>query len=327
MSLQSLSAIRRAFRAPDQAIDFGTAFLRVAAGHGGAIIERRSALAPAVVGPGQRPPAARPALRRGVISDVDTAVAVLSPVMRLLRGRLAPPRVLACIPSDASPQERATLADAARKAGAAEVALVPEPVASAVGAGLRADDAHSQLLVDIGDGVTDLAVLRGGQMIVNRSLRVACGDLRAAVAAHVRERYEVDFDLDQADDLMTAASRIVRGGVAGQMRATGWMAGTNRPAKLLLTHDEILRATEDVEDEILGFVASAVRELPDGIAVEVIESGMVVSGGGALCSRLVAGIETRTGLQVSTARDPLRATINGARAMLPVAAKTGLWSS
>jgi rod shape-determining protein MreB and related proteins len=327
VSLQTLNVLRRAFRAPDQAIDFGTAFLRVAAGSGGAIIERRSALPPAPpASRGQRPPAAHPALQRGVISDVDTAMAVLEPVMRLLRGRLAPPRVLACVPRDASPQERERLTEAARAAGAGEIALVAEPVASAVGAGIKTDGAHAQLLVDIGDGVTDLAVLRGGQMIVSRSLRVACGDLRAALVAHVRDRYEVEVDLEQADDLMSASARLRRD-AAGQAHATGWMAGTNRPAKLLLTWDELLRATEDVEDEIVGFVASSVRELPDQIAVEVIESGLVVTGGGALCSRLVSGIEARTGLQVTAARDPLRATINGARAMLSVAAKTRMWSA
>jgi rod shape-determining protein MreB len=319
---QTLEVIRSTFRAPDQAIDFGTAYLRVAAGHNGAIVERRSAVSHsnAALQPPLYP------LRGGAICDVGTAVAVLEPVMRLLRGRLAPPRVLACVPSDATADERQALVEAACAAGARQVAIVPEPVASAVGAGLETGDGQARLLVDIGDGVTDLAVIRDGQMAFNRSLRVACGNIRAALVAHVLERHELELDLDQADDLVAESGRFC-GGSNGVVQVTGRRAGTRRLVKALLTRDEILAATLEVEVLITGFVAGCVRALPDALAVDVIESGIRVTGGGALLTRLVAGIGARAGLTASAANDPLRATISGARAMLPVAAKTGLWDA
>jgi rod shape-determining protein MreB len=273
------------------------------------------------------PQTVRSAVRNGVICDLDLAVSVLAPVMRQLRGRLVAPRVLTCVPSNSSAEERATLAEATRAAGASEVALVAEPLASAIGAGLPTGESHARLLVDIGDGVTDLAVIRDGEVIVGRSLRAACGALREALVEYVRQRHEVDVDLDQADDLVASYGRIPQSGTRSSAHASAWRVGSNKPVKLLLPHDEILAATETVEESIVGFVANEVRALPDGIAVEVIESGLLVAGGGALLSRLVSGIDARTGLHVRTARDPLRATITGVRAMLPVAAKTGLWDA
>lgn len=303
----------RSFGGPEVAVDLGTAFVRVARRGVAGFAEQRSALPPAA--PDSPADAGRwyPALRRGVIVDIGATAEVLA---RALGEAKRPSRVLLCVPSDATDEERAALCQAARAVGARSLSIVPEPVASARGAGLDMSSPHAQLLVDVGDGVTDLAVFRSGEMVSHAALRVACSDLRDALAAFVRATHAIELDPECGDLLVRQAYACDPVSAGTVLRASGWRGGTRDPVPFLLSAGEVLDAVADVEARIVRFVVDAFRALPDETAVEVIESGLCLTGGGALLPRLVRSLRARTGLDVRVPPDPLHAVIKGARAML-----------
>ena len=161
----------RDWRSPAVAVDLGTAWTRLALATGRIRIEAASSVA------GRAP------LRGGVVVDRDAAIGLLTPLLaRMRRFAGSRPRILAGVPSDADADERAAAAEALRASGASAVALIPEPLAAAVGAGLDVGAVYGSLVVDVGEGVTDAALLADGRVVASAAVRIGCADLRAALA-------------------------------------------------------------------------------------------------------------------------------------------------
>lgn len=266
-------------------------------------------------------------LRAGVVADVKATTALLTPL--LSRGRrlgILKPRVLVCCPTDAREAERAALIEATRQAGAAAVAVAPEPLAAAIGGGLDVASEHSQLIVDIGDGVTDIAVIRSGSLLITDAVRIACSDLTNAICDLVRERYGVQPYANEAERLVRKVGALPHTAlpafyiVAGDDVRTGMMRRVN-----VYSH-EIAAALFPVLKEIVSVVSTATRKLPPEIACEVIETGIRLTGGGACLPGITKLLTDETQLQVKLVKEPMRAVINGARQMLTVGAATNLWA-
>lgn len=206
MSLLTLSGLRKMVALPDLAIDPGTANTRLYARGRGLLVDEPSLIklepaTKAVKAYGNT--AAKLAsvdpqsyyvspLHAGVVTDVEAAGALLKAF--LIRARklgVLSQRALACVPSDICEVEREALIEAARFAGLDEIATAPKPLAAAIGAGLGVASPYAQLIVEVGAGVTDLAVIRSGELIKASALRVACGDLHRAVSQNVATRYGV----------------------------------------------------------------------------------------------------------------------------------------
>jgi rod shape-determining protein MreB len=296
------------FTRRDLAIDLGTAATRLHAPARTVPLTR-----PSVV---WRPGGARAALRQGVVVDTDAAADVLGDLVRKL-GSLGwrRPRALACVPSDASDDERAALVDAVRRAGAARVAIVSEPLAAAVGAGLAPDAPHAQALVDIGEGVTDCAVLREGRVVCAAALRVALADLRAALQAWIQESAGLRVAPVEAE-------RVLREGGVGRRRRTplrlhvvGSPARGTGPVSGWLDVDALHAALEPVTERIASHVAAFVAGLPAELAAEVADAGLCVTGGGALLGGMVARLVGELRCAVWRAPDPLLSVVDGARAL------------
>lgn len=235
----ALVTLLRKLLQPDLAVDLGSATTRVARA-----FSHRTFEAPSAVGETR-------ALRGGVVVEPECAAEVLRPLFaKVRRLGLVRPRVVATVPTDASRDEQLLLEEAVRRAGAAAVELAPEPLAAAVGERLDLGLPYAQLVVDVGHGVTDCAVIRSGVLVESSALRIGCGDL---------EKVPVS--------------------------------------------------------SILGFVEGFVRELPHEIGAEVVESGLHLTGGGALLPGLADALGHRTGLPVRRFRDPLGAVIEGGRRM------------
>lgn len=232
------------------------------------------------------------ALRGGVVVEPDCAAEILRPLFaRARRFGLGRPRVVATVPTDADRDERQALKEIVRRAGAAAVALALEPLAAAIGAGLDLGLPYAQLVVDIGHGVTDCIVVRSGQIIESRARRVGCGDLEEALVRH-------DGHLSPE----TARKMLVEEGLA--------VAGALAP----------------VTESILGFVESFVREVPHDVGAELVESGIDLTGGGALLPGLAGALARRTGLRVRRFPDPLSAVVQGGRRMIRSVAEQGGWA-
>lgn len=242
-------------------------------------------------------------MRGGVVSDIAGASEV---VARLLESRRRlwqrRPAAIVCAPSDVTPDERDALIESVTSAGASVVAVISEPLAAALGAGVDVASEYATAVVDIGDGVTDFAVFRNATILRSEALRAGCGTLRAAIGDWW-ELQRGDEDRPSPDLLES----IVR----------GWCA--SEPAMVTpfaMRRDDLDALLEPVVEDIAGFVANAVRSLPDALAAEIIESGICVTGGGAKLDRLVRQIEKRTRLRLTVGADPLHAVIRGASGML-----------
>ncbi|HEY8459906.1 MAG TPA: rod shape-determining protein [Blastocatellia bacterium] len=266
-------------------------------------------------------------LRAGVVADVDAAAAMLAPLLkRARRYGLIKPRVLACAPTDAREDEREALIEATRRAGASAVAIAPEPMAAAIGSGLDVTSEYAQMLVDIGDGVTDIAVIRSGSLAHTSASRVACRDMIEAIQRLIAERYRATPYLSEAMRLLRKVGAGDRNISSPPLVVAGadWRTGAQR--RIQASYQEIVEAIDPVIEKIVGSIGRAVNELPPELACEVIESGIHLTGGGACLRGMADLIAAATRIEVKISPNPLRAVIDGARKMLTTAAETNIWA-
>ncbi len=335
-----LSGLRQMVSAPDVAVDLGTANTRLYARGYGLIADEPSIIkvhpeTGAVEAVGNRAvqmddphDLRRPIspLHAGVVTDVEAAALLLKPFLRRARRfSLSRSRVLACVPTDACQDEQAALIEAALRAGASAVALAPEPLAAAIGAGLDISSPYAQMLVDIGDGVTDIAVTQSGELIATHAVRTACSDLHAAISKLMVERFGVELYPREAERLTRKIGAAVQEPPATMLMAMGTERGTGREKVVCINSREIAQALAPVINTIVEAILTALSKLSPKTSCEVIESGLCLTGGGACLKGLPELISKATSLEVRVATDPLRAVINGARQMLLVGAATHLW--
>ncbi len=340
MKLSLFSSFNRVFSAPDIAIDLGTANTRLyASGHGLIADEpsmvKFSAESGTVESVGniavQQPFTDHDKdfvspLRQGVVADVEAASALLHPLFKRARWLgFSRPRVLACAPTDAREEEREALVEATRRAGASAVALAPEPLAAAIGIGMDVASVYAQMIVDIGDGVTDIAVIRSGSLVATSAVRVACSNLITSVSQAIMEKHNVEPYHREAERLIWKIG-------AGRANASlpyvvaGADCNTGSQRRIYVHRREVTDAMVPVLNTIVTAIRDAVKDLPPEIGCEIIESGIHLTGGGACLPGMADLIAAETRVDVHPAKNPLRAVINGARQMLVTGAQTDIWA-
>ena len=340
---RAISGFRSILAGPDLAIDLGTANTRLYADGKGIVADEpsvpandprwffRNRQAAGASGP-ESPCQEFPELpvRAGVVVDVEAAVALLVPLIgRTRRMRLVRPRALLCTPSDASEDERAALMETVRRAGAAVLAVSPEPLAAALGAGLDPASPFASMVVDIGSGVTDIAVIRSGRIIHAAAVRTACSDLHSAVGRMVAARHGVRLSLYEAERLMRRAGVQPGTGPACSRLALG-TGPDGFEATVEVGENEIHTAVAPIVDIVVAKISRVLKDLPPLAACEVIEDGICLTGGGACLRGMAELISGKTHLDVRTAPDPLRSVIYGAARLLPTVSSRpfgdwGLW--
>jgi rod shape-determining protein MreB len=328
--------------APDLAIDLGTANTRLyARGHGliadeptliklqpgTGVVEAVGARAARLSKMDQFAYAISP-LHAGVVADIDAASSLLKFFLsRAQRLGILRPRALACAPTDACEEEREALLEAMRRAGASAVVVVAEPLAAAIGAGLDVASPYAQMIVDIGDGVTDIAVIRSGALITTSAVRTACSDLHHSVSQMVAFRYGVLLFFDEAERLMRMVGASRDDEREGLFLTQGTDLLTGEPMNLCVSSHDVAEAVEQSLEIIVDAVQKAVSDLPPEISCEVIETSLCLTGGGAQLQGLPERLEKATSLTVRVTDDPMRAVINGACQMLKVGIATDIWNN
>ncbi|HEX7182333.1 MAG TPA: rod shape-determining protein [Thermoanaerobaculia bacterium] len=309
-----MATLLRRLQGPDLAVDLGSATTRVASAS-----SRRTLKAPSMVGRTR-------ALRGGVVVEPDCAVEVLRPLFaRIRRFGLARPRVVATVPTDADRDERRTVEEVVRRAGAAAVALAPEPLAAAIGAELDLSLPYAQLIVDIGYGVTDCVVVRSGGIIESSARRVGCGDLEEALVRYVADRHGAVISAAAAREAMLGLWLDPEPRWSGRKKLVCERGGA-RGGEVMVELANLAEALAPARERILGVVERLTREVPDGIGAELVESGLHLTGGGALLPGLPAALARRTGLRVRRFPDPLGAVIQGGRRLIESVTRQGAWS-
>lgn len=289
------------------ALDVGTAATR-ACSHASQVIESESIVSEddgtAMV--------RRPALRGGVVCDIAAAAKVIEPMVRRLAPRWGEAGALVTLPTDVSPSEREALVEAVTEAGATVVALVPEPLAAAIGAGIDVSSRHATLVADLGDGVCDAAVIRDGVIVRSRALRVGCSDARSAIVDWLSWHRELTVGDDVADRLVREYSRnIAAAEISAAGIGNGGVARSERVGR-----EDLAVLIDPVADRIASFLAAMLRETTAQEAADIVETGIHLTGGGALLGLFVRRIERATGLRAIVGDDPLWSVIAGAREML-----------
>jgi rod shape-determining protein MreB len=306
----------RMLRNPDLAIDLGTAVARVGASRMPSFVER-----PARVG-------CTAALRDGVVVNAEIAAEVLRGLFRRFQ-RLGcrGSRALVCAPSDASAAERHELKRAVCLAGATEVFIAPEPLAAAIGAGIDVAARQASLVIDFGEGVTDCAVIAEGQIVASSAVRGGCCALRNAVIAAAEKRAGLRLDEDEAERLLRHVGLPqANHALPNTILTSAIAAGNAVPRKHALRAEIIAAAIAQTADEALLAAAKFVRLLDPRRGAEIVESGVVLTGGGALVPGVAARLSALLKLPIRVAPAPLESVIHGAREMLAVAPAARLWA-
>ncbi|MDO3377223.1 rod shape-determining protein [Geoalkalibacter halelectricus] len=286
---------------PRVAVDVGTAYIRVARLGAGVEIHPLAA-APA------------PPLRQGVVADPVAVAAFLRPGLeRARRWGMLGPRVLVGAPTDAREDERALLHQALRAAGAAEVEIVPEPCAAALGAGVDLSSPYAQMIVDVGEGVTDCAILRCGEIVATSTLRVGCADLREQVRLGLLDMGHKSLQAADPGRILTSLGVSEDAEGAAAMRVVP--ADVDAGAPVHISAALVRALVAPVVARIVGTVADFLRGAPPEPGCEIIESGIFLTGGGALVPGLAGLLAEATAVPIHSPPHPLDAVILGLRRM------------
>lgn len=298
------------FWSPDIAVDLGTANTRVA------VIRRGWQFSCPSSGE-------TTALAKGVVVNVEAAAETLRPMLHQLKLKgVTRPRALACAPTDTSTEERERVREVCRRAGIEAVVLMPEPVAAALGDGVKYSSHKPTLLMDIGDGVTDCAIIRDGQLAESFACRVGCADLRAAVQASVERWCGIRLSATDAIKLLSDIGIEPATPEETELPSLRFVPLPNRESEIPL--GVVQEAIRPVRDQILQTIHSLLSANA-AMRGELQESGLRLSGGGALIPGFDKSIAQATGFSVRIARNPLDAVVNGARRVLPILAENAIW--
>jgi rod shape-determining protein MreB and related proteins len=322
----------------DIAIDLGTANTLVHVVGRGVIIDEPSVVAVVqrggsreVLGVGlkakalvaRRPPERveliRP-MRDGVIADFIATEEMLRQFIARAKSMLGfrRPRILIGVPAGATPVERRAVYETAISAGARRVYLLEEPVAAAIGAGLPIDNPDAFMVVDIGGGTTDIAVLAEGNVVQARSLRIAGYAMDEAIMRHVRRKHHLIIGEANAERLKMEAGTAVAqpNGQQVEIRIKGRDLRLDRPMEAVLTPADMAEALAGPIAEMGEFVRRALEDLPAPVTDEVIRQGIVLTGGGAMLDRLDVALQRNVGVKFMVPPTPMYCVIRGSAAVL-----------
>jgi rod shape-determining protein MreB len=256
--------------------------------------------------------ATRP-LRHGVIADFEVTEEMLRHFMRkVLDRRRAHPRLVVCAPTGITEVERRAVEEAALSAGARRVHLIEEPIAAAIGAGLAIAEPIGRMVIDVGGGTSEVAVISMGGIVLSRSVRVGGYDLDEAIGAHIRSQHVTAIGSQSAEAIKLAIGSAAPLGeeLVSAVRGRDLLSGL--PRELDLTSEEIRAALESPLSDILAAVHATLEETPPELAGDIARDGILLAGGGALLRGFDARVETETGMRAHLADSPLTCVAIGA---------------
>lgn len=251
----------------------------------------------------------------GVISDFEVAEEMLAYLIGKVRSEmrsLIAPRMLIGVPSGITNVEMRAARDAAKNAGARDVFLIEEPVAAAIGAKLPIQKAVGSMIVDIGGGTTDIAVLSLNGLVVSRNLKVAGNHLNASIMSYIRDQFKVHVGEKTAEDAKIALASITHGDSGKELVARGRDVVTGLPREVIITDTDVRDAVAAQVDTMVETVRVVLEKTPPEVLADIMQRGIHLSGGGALIPGLAPLLENELQVPVIVVPDPLRAVIRGA---------------
>ena len=252
-------------------------------------------------------------LRQGVISDYTMTEKMMKYFIEKAVGKktLRKPRISVCIPSGATEVEKKAVEDATYQAGAREVMIIEEPVAAAIGAGIDISKPCGNMIVDIGCGTTDIAVISLGGTVVSTSVKVAGDDFDDAIVRYMRKKHNLLIGERTAEDMKINIGCVYRRPELVTMEVRGRNLVTGLPKTMEVTSDEMLEALQEPAMTIVDAVRNVLEKTPPELSADIFDRGIVMTGGGSLLHGFEALIEEKTGISTAVAEDPMTAVAIG----------------
>ena len=256
--------------------------------------------------------AVRP-LKNGVIADFDITTTMLAQfIKKALKGTLfSTARVTICIPSGVTTVERRAVKDAAELAGAKKVYIIEEPMAAAIGAGLPVTEPVGNMIVDIGGGTSEVAVISMGGIVTARSIRIAGDELDNAIVGYIRRKYNMLIGERTAEEIKLRIGSAYPGDAVEKMEIKGRNLLNGLPENITVNSDEIRDALVEPISKIIEAIKLTLEKTPPELAADIIEQGITLCGGGALLKGLDTLINSETGMPVYIAEYPLDCIVEG----------------
>ena len=262
-------------------------------------------------------------LRQGVISDYDITEKMLKYFISKAIGRRAfrKPRISICVPSGVTEVEKKAVEEATYQAGAREVHLIEEPIAAAIGSGIDILRPCGNMVVDIGGGTSDIAVISLGGTVVSASVKVAGDNFDEAIMRHVRKNHKLFIGERTAEDIKIQIGMACERPELLTLEVKGRNVITGLPKSVTLTSEEIRQAMYECTSQIVDAVHGVLEKTPPELAADVVDRGIVLTGGGALLGGIENLIEQTTGINTMTAQEPMLAVAVGTGKYAEIAAE------
>jgi rod shape-determining protein MreB len=257
--------------------------------------------------------AVRP-MKDGVIADFEITEAMLRYFIHKVHGRrmLVRPRIIIGVPSGITQVEKRAVRESAESAGAREVFFIEEPMAAAIGAGLPVTEPKGSMVVDIGGGTTEVAVISLGGIVYCKSVRVAGDAMDESIVEYIKKRYHLLIGTATAEAIKTAVGNAYKAKRLGSVEVKGRNLANGIPKILSMDSDQVREAISDQINTIVQTVLTALDQTPPELAADLIDSGLVLAGGGALLKGLDVLLRDVTRLPIKIAKDPLTTVAVGA---------------
>ncbi len=252
-------------------------------------------------------------LKDGVIAEYDITAAMLRHYFKKVSGNtiMTRPKVVVCIPHGVTEVEKRAVEDVTLEAGAQSVALVDEPIAAAIGSGLRVEDARGCMIVDMGGGTTEVAVLALGGIVLSNSSRTAGDELDEAIVSYIKRKYNVLIGDTTAEILKKRIGSVHPAADRGQMEVRGRNLLNGLPATVRVTSAEIREAMGDEVQHIVELIRTTLENTPPELASDIYDTGIMLSGGGAMLAGFDLLISRITGIRTVIAKSPIDSVVVG----------------
>jgi len=255
-------------------------------------------------------------LREGVISDYDVTEKMLKYFINKVVdkkgfGRFFMPRIMVCIPTGVTEVEKRAVEEATRQAGAREVYIIEEPIAAAIGAGVDISQPNGNMVIDIGGGTADIAVISLGGAVVSDSIKVGGDKFDEAIVRYMKKNHNLLIGERTAEKIKIQIGCAYKREIEIDMKVTGRNLITGLPHSITISSSEILQALDEYAEQIVITTLSVLEKTPPELAADISERGIIMTGGGSLLYGLDKRIEERTGIKVIVAEKALSCVAEG----------------
>ncbi len=257
-------------------------------------------------------------MKDGVIADFDSTEQMLKYFIRKVHNRktLIRPRIIIAVPSGITQVEKRAVRDSALRAGASEVHIIEEPMAAAIGAAIKVEEASGSMIVDIGGGTTEVAVISLAGIVVSKSIRIAGNAMDQAIIKYIRSNYSLLIGERTAEAIKIKIGSAFPLEERLTMEIKGRDLTEGVPKTILVKDDEIRQALSETVQQIVENIRSTLERTPPELSADIADKGIVLAGGGALLKNLDIRLREETDLPITIAEEPLYCVALGAGAML-----------